>query len=108
MIAGKPVTAQCAGLVLAYSRRLFIQYYPRFTPLRGQTLPSRGGAVHGRLLVRVCVIDNTSVIVADGTGADAVIAPEMVAFARTLGFRFQAHGSVMPIEKVESKGHFLM
>jgi len=29
--ATKPVTAQCAGLVLAYSRRLFIQYYPRFT-----------------------------------------------------------------------------
>jgi hypothetical protein len=25
--AGKPVTLQCAGLVLAYSRRLFIQYY---------------------------------------------------------------------------------
>jgi hypothetical protein len=37
------------------------------------------------------VIDNTSVIVADGTGADAVIAPEMVTFARTLGFQFQAH-----------------
>jgi transposase len=25
----KTVTAQCAGLVLAYSRRLFVQYYPR-------------------------------------------------------------------------------
>jgi hypothetical protein len=24
MIAGKPVTAHCAGLVLAYSRRLFV------------------------------------------------------------------------------------
>src|SRR3984957_1577839 len=30
--ADKPVTVQCAGLVLAYSRRLFIQYYPTFTP----------------------------------------------------------------------------
>jgi hypothetical protein len=39
----------------------------------------------------VCVIGNTSVMVADGTGAAVVIAPEMVAFARTLGFRFQAH-----------------
>ena len=28
---GSIVTVQCAGLVLAYSRRLFIQYYPRFT-----------------------------------------------------------------------------
>jgi len=31
IVAEKPLTAQCAGLVLAYSRRLFIQYYPRFT-----------------------------------------------------------------------------
>jgi hypothetical protein len=38
-----------------------------------------------------CIIDNTSVIVADGTGSDAVFAPEMVAFARTLGFEFRAH-----------------
>ena len=30
VIADKPITAQCAGLVLAYSRRLFIQYYPRY------------------------------------------------------------------------------
>lgn len=38
-----------------------------------------------------CIIDNTSVIVADGTGNNAVFAPEMVAFARTLGFEFLAH-----------------
>jgi len=37
------------------------------------------------------VIDNTSVIVAHGAGADAVIAPEMLAFARTLGFGFRPH-----------------
>jgi hypothetical protein len=39
----------------------------------------------------VCVIDNTSVLLAAGSGADAIIAPEMLAFARTLGFRFRAH-----------------
>ena len=39
----------------------------------------------------ICVIDNTSVLLAAGAGADAVIAPEMAAFARTLGFRFRAH-----------------
>ncbi len=38
-----------------------------------------------------CVIDNSSVIIATGTGADARIAPEMAAFARTLGFEFRAH-----------------
>jgi hypothetical protein len=37
------------------------------------------------------VIDNTSVMIAAGAGANAVIAPEMAAFARTLGFSFVAH-----------------
>jgi hypothetical protein len=39
----------------------------------------------------VCVVANTSVLLAAGSGADAVIAPEMLVFARTLGFRFRAH-----------------
>ena len=90
VIAGKPVTAQCAGLVLAYSRRLFAQYYPRFSRFEAKHfLLEAARFMDGTC--PLCVIDNTSVIVAHGTGADAVMAPEMVAFARTLGFRFQAH-----------------
>ena len=88
--AGKIVTAQCAGLVLAYSRRLFIQYYPRFTRFEAKTfLLEAARFMDG--VCPVCVIDNTSVLLAAGAGADAVIAPEMAAFARTLGFRFRAH-----------------
>ena len=88
--AGKPVIAQCAGLVLAYSRRLFIQYYPRFTRFEAKAFLL--DAAHFMAGVcPVCVIDNTSVLLAAGAGADAVIAPEMAAFARTLGFRFRAH-----------------
>lgn len=88
--AGKVVTVQCAGLVLAYSRRLFIQYYPRFTRFEAKTfLLEAVRFMNG--VCPVCVIDNTSVLLAAGAGADAVIAPEMLAFARTLGFRFRAH-----------------
>ena len=88
--AGKPVIAQCAGLVLAYSRRLFIQYYPRFTRFEAKAfLLDAARFMAG--VCSVCVIDNTSVLLAAGSGADAVIAPEMGAFARTLGFRFRAH-----------------
>jgi transposase len=91
--AGVPsriVTVQCAGLVLAYSRRLFIQYYPRFTRFEAKTfLLEAVRFMHG--VCPVCIIDNTSVLLAAGAGADAVIAPEMLAFARTLGFRFRAH-----------------
>jgi transposase len=89
-MADKIVTAQCAGLVLAYSRRLFMQYYPRFTRFEAKTfLLDAARFMDG--VCPVCVIDNTSVLLAAGSGADAVIAPEMLAFARTLGFRFRAH-----------------
>jgi transposase len=88
--AGKTVTAQCAGLVLAYSRRLFIQYYPRFTRFEAKTfLLEAARFMDG--VCPVCVIDNTSVLLAAGSGVDAIVAPEMLAFARTLGFRFRAH-----------------
>jgi hypothetical protein len=89
-MAGKTLTAQCAGLVLAYSRRLFIQYYPRFTRFEAKAfLLDAVRFMDGAC--PVCIIDNTSVLLAAGAGADAVVAPEMLAFARTLGFRFRAH-----------------
>ena len=88
--ADKPVTAQCAGLVLAYSRRLFIQYYPRFTRFEAKAFLLEAARFMAGVCP-VCVIDNTSVLLAAGAGADAIVAPEMVAFARTLGFRFRAH-----------------
>ena len=98
MIAGKRVTAHCAGLVLAYSRRLFVQYYSKFTRFEAKHfLVEAARFMDGTC--PLCVIDNTSVMVAGGSGADAVIAPEMVAFARTLGFRFQAHAVGHPDRK---------
>ena len=88
--ADKPVTAQCAGLVLAYSRRLFIQYYPRFTRFEAKAFLLEAARFMAGVCP-VCIIDNTSVLLAAGAGADAIVAPEMAAFARTLGFRFRAH-----------------
>jgi transposase len=98
MIAGQLVTAQCAGLVLAYSRRLFVQYYPRFSRFEAKHfLLEAARFMDGTC--PLCVIDNTSVIVASGAGAEAIIAPEMVAFARTLGFRFEPHAVGHPDRK---------
>jgi transposase len=88
--ADKPVSVQCAGLVLAYSRRLFIQYYPRFTRFEAKAFLLEAARFMAGVCP-VCVIDNTSVLLAAGAGADAVVAPEMAAFARTLGFLFRAH-----------------
>ena len=89
-VADKRIVAQCAGLTLAYSRRLFIWYYPRFTRFEAKDFLARAAQFMDGVCPR-CVIDNTSVMVAGGAGPDAVFAPEMAAFARALGFGFKAH-----------------
>ena len=71
-----PSPLQCAGLVLAYSRRLFIQYYPRFTRFEAKAFLLEAARFMAGVCP-VCIIDNTSVLLAAGAGADAVIAPEM-------------------------------
>ena len=89
-VAGKSVTAQCMGLTLAYSRRLFIQYAPRFTRFEAKHFLVQAAQFMDGVCGR-CIIDNTSVVLAGGAGEDAVIAPEMKAFAHALGFVFVAH-----------------
>jgi hypothetical protein len=89
-VAGKPVKAQCAGLTLAYCRRLFIQYYPQFTRFEAKHFLLQAAQFMDGACAR-CVIDNTSVVLAGGSGAHAVIAPEMAAFGHSLGFKFLAH-----------------
>ena len=89
-IGGKILTAQCAALTLAYSRRLFVRYYLRFTRLEAKHFLLQAARFMDGTCPR-CVIDNTSVLVVGGAGADAVFAPEMEAFAATLGFEFMAH-----------------
>ena len=55
------------------------------------------------------MIDNTSVILASGSGADAVITPEMAAFGRVYGFHFIAHSVGNPNRKahVERAFHYV-
>jgi transposase len=89
-VGGKVITAQCAALILAYSRRLYVQYYPRYGRLEAKDFLLRATQFMDGACER-CVIDNSSVILAGGAGDDAIVAPEMQAFARTLGFRFKAH-----------------
>lgn len=90
LLDGKPTTAQCAGLILAYSRRIFIRYYPCFTRFEAKVFLAEAFAFIEGVTDRV-VIDNTSVIVAHGSGPDAQIAPEMEAFSRTFGVTFVPH-----------------
>lgn len=90
VIGGRKMKLQCASLVLGYSRMLYMQFYPRFQRFHlkiflTEALVYFGGAC------RRCVIDNTSIAIACGSGARAQMAPEVEAFEERFGFHFLAH-----------------
>lgn len=89
-IGGVTQRIETASLVLCYSRLLYFQCYPTFNRFLckvflTEALRYIGGACG------VCLIDNTHVVVASGTGAGMVPAPEMAAFAERFSFTFRAH-----------------
>lgn len=93
VVGGKAVIAQCVPLILAFSRKLYMQYYPSVTRLEAKHfLLEAHQFMDGSC--PVCVIKN------------AIVAPEMVAFARTLGFKFLAHEVNDPDRKGGLRGLF--
>jgi transposase len=90
VLAGNKVKAQCGGLVLAYSRKLFIQYYPAFTRFEARVFLDAAFQFMGGTCPR-CIIDNSSVLVAHGSGPDADMAPEMERFGHVFGVTFIPH-----------------
>ena len=89
-LGGKRLIAQCASLILAYCRMLFFQYYPVFTRFEAKTFLTEAFAFFDGVCPR-CTVDNTHVVVASGSGPDAIIAPEMVAFGALFGVSFIPH-----------------
>lgn len=81
---------QCASIVLCYSRRIFARVYLRFRRFECKAFLTEAVQHFGGAALR-CMIDNTHVVVLEGTGADMIPVPEMAAFADRLGFRFVAH-----------------
>lgn len=90
VIGGRKRRMQCASVVLCYSRHIYAQVYPTFNRFYAkafltEALTHFGGAA------KQCMVDNTHVVVAAGTGKNARIAPEMEAFGERFGFDFIAH-----------------
>lgn len=89
-IGGALRRVQTASLVLWHSRRLFFQFYPRFTRFECKLFLNDAAQYHDGTCER-CMVDNTHVIVLSGTGKTMVPVPEMEAFASRLNFMFVAH-----------------
>ncbi len=89
-IGNKKLTAQCASLTMGYCKRVFIQYYPRFTRFEAKVFLTEAFIYMAGTCER-CIIDNTSVIVAEGSGPDATITPEMEIFGKIFDTKFIPH-----------------
>jgi transposase len=77
-------------LYLRYSKRRYLRFYRMFNRFRMKCF------LHEALMfwqhaAPVCIIDNTNLARWHGTGQDAVMVPEMEAFAKQYGFRFLCH-----------------
>jgi hypothetical protein len=85
-------------LYLRYSKRRYLRFYRMFPRFRMKCF------LHEALMfwqhaAPVCIIDNTNLARWRGTGRDAVMVPEMEAFAKQYGFRFVCHERIIPIAR---------
>jgi transposase len=108
VLPGVEQRIETASLVLCYSRMLFFQAYPAFNRFACKVFLT-DALEYLRGAAATCMIDNTPVVVATGTGARMVPAPEMAAFAERFGFVFRAHekGDANRSARVERPFHFI-
>ena len=105
-ISGVMTRVQTASVVLCYSRMIFFQMYPRFTRFECKAFLAQAiSYFHG--CACCCMVDNSNVVVAAGTGSAMIPAPEMVAFAERYGFVWRAHekGDANRSARVEAPFH---
>lgn len=107
-VGGKPRKLQCASLTLCYSRMLFAQVFPTFNRFYAKIFLVDALTYFGGAAAR-CVIDNSNVVIAQGTGKHAVPAPEMAALAERFDFHFLAHelGDKNRSGRVERPFHYI-
>ena len=89
-LSGAPATLVASLVYLRYSKRRYLRFYRTFNRFRMKCF------LHEALMfwqhaAPVCIIDNTNLARLRGTGRNAVIVPEMEAFAQQYGFRFVCH-----------------
>lgn len=77
-------------LYLRYSKRRYLRFYRVFNRFRMKCF-FHEALTHWGYAAHECIIDNTNLARLRGTGKNAVIVPEMNAFAKRYDFRFVCH-----------------
>lgn len=90
LLGTKEVKVIGSMLYYRYSKVRYLRFYRYFNRFTMQCFLHEALNYWG-YCPGVCIIDNTSLARIRGSGANAVIAPEMVEFAAQYGFRFACH-----------------
>ena len=89
-LAGRRVKVIGSLLYLRYSKRRYLQFYRAFNRFKMQCFFHQALVFWG-YAARHCIIDNTNLARLRGTGAHALITPEMTAFSAQYRFTFRCH-----------------
>jgi transposase len=89
-LAGQIVKLIASLLYLRYSKRRYLRFYRVFNRFAMKCFLHEA-LTFWEYSADLCIIDNTSLARWYGAGKNAVIVPEMVAFAKRYGFQFECH-----------------
>ena len=89
-LGGVSVLVQGSLLYFRYSKIRYLKFYRSFTRFRMKCF-FHEALGYWNYAAENCIIDNTNLARLRGTGANAVIVPEMKRFATQYGFKFVCH-----------------
>lgn len=89
-LGGQPTRLVASSLYLRYSKSRYLRFYRSFNRFTMKCFLHEA-LMHWGYAAAICIIDNTNLARLRGTGKDAVIVPEMAAFAKQYGFEFVCH-----------------
>ena len=89
-LAGRRTRLIASLIYLRYSKRRHLRFYRAFDRFRMKCF-FHEALTFWNYAAQQCIIDNTNLARLCGTGAKAIIHPEMEAFARQYGFAYRCH-----------------
>jgi transposase len=104
-LAGRRTKLVASLLYLRYSKRRYLKFYRAFDRFKMKCFFHQALTFWG-YSARQCIIDNTNLARLRGTGSQALMVPEMEAFAREYGFIFRCHALKHPNRKAGEERSF--
>lgn len=89
-VGGTVQALVCASLVLCFSRWRYIQCYRRWTRWHARCFLT-GAFTTLQGVAETAMVDNSTVILEGGSGKNARVSADMIAFSQRFGFAFVAH-----------------